>query len=234
MNPELQALSRRGSEAFLAALPRIVLGGLWGSVKGLVTLGLLGGAVSLASWWMWHSADVPSWLVLSLLLTPVVFAFVGVYVGALRGVVRALVQQVEERGLVHHLYAQVKPALVLAARTVSEGTGEKVGEKARSLSDRFFQEELSSWDSPPSWGDRLARRATVRIRRALTDGLLEELGDAQTPQEALHRAESLGVEKIERLLGDFLNDLFSMQVTVAFGVGFLAALLPQLFWWLSL
>src|SRR4051794_19850861 len=102
---KLKALARQGGVAVVSIVPRVALSGLLGALKGLVIMGLIGGALAGASALMWKSFGfaAPNWLLASLALTPVVMALAGGYTGAVRGLLQGLAAQLVERKLLAYV-----------------------------------------------------------------------------------------------------------------------------------
>lgn len=233
MSRDLKTLALQGGEVFLSVLPRVALGGILGSIKWMFLMGAFGGMLALATLWMWSDADIPSGLRFSLLLTPLVLSIAGIYVGALRGSLEALIKQMLDRKLLAYVYAQVKPAAIAAARAVPDGNAKALAASTRDGMRRLFEEEQEALGDTPSFGEKLARSVTTRVRRLLAASAADYIGDAKDGDEAIAKVEDLGVRKLEEIAADTLADLFSLHITIVFGLSLMASLLPQIIWWLS-
>lgn len=224
---DLKALAAQGADVFVSVLPRVVLGGLLGSFKWMFALSALGAVLSGATWWLWRDMEqIPGWLRLSLLLTPLVLAFAGIYVGALRGILKALIEQMNKHKLMAYVYAQVKPA-ALAALKSAPGDAKALASATGAQMKRFLDEDGDA----PSFGERLARSTAARAQRLLATSFVDHLGQAESHEEAVAMVEELGVQKLEEIAADTLSDLFSLQVTVVLALSLLVSLLPQGIWW---
>lgn len=228
MSRDLKALALQGAEVFIRVLPRVALGGVIGSIKWMFAMGVFGGLLALITWWMWHGEDhVPSWLRFSLLLTPLVLGCAGIYVGALRGVLRALVKQMSEHRLVAYVYAQVKPAALAALKAAPLGDAKALAKSTRAGVRRLFEEEQAALDASPS----LVRSLAGRAQRVLAASAVDYIGNSESREDALAKVETMGISKLEEIAADTLSDLFSTHVTITLGISFVLALLPQAIWW---
>lgn len=230
---DLKAFARQGGEVLLEVIPRVALGGILGSLKCMFLMGAFGGIVSLATLWMWSGTEVPGWLRFSLLLTPLVLGFAGIYVGGLRGALEALVKQMSERQVLAYVYAQVKPAALAAARAVPSGGAKALADKTRENLRQLLEEEQEGLEKPRSFAEKLARSVALRAQRLLASSAADYIGDTKSREEAVAKVEGLGIQKLEEIAADTLNDLFSLHVTLVLGLSLLASLVPQAIWWLS-
>lgn len=226
MNARLVELSKQGSLALLRAVPRVALGGVLGALQGLVVMGAVGGVLAAISTWWWkhQSFEAPAWLWASLALPPVVLALAGGYVGAVRGLLAALSEQVVEKQLVGWLYAQVKPAMHAAVKKVTPGSSPQA--VAEALSREF--ETPAQLDEPKSMSDRLARFVVMRSRRAMALSLITHVARAPNGAAAVDELEKLGVAKLEDIVVGNLEDLFSMKLNLIAGGALVLCVLPQI------
>jgi hypothetical protein len=223
---KLKALAAQGSLAFLAAVPRLVLGALAGAALGLVILGGVGALLAFGSAVLWRGSTVPAWLTASLFLTPVVLALAGLYVGAVRGFLSALAEQLVQKKLVAYLYAQVKPAALAAMKRANGAEPAQLAEELRT------QLASAPEEKPGSFSDRVAHFITMNSRRVLALSVVAHVARAKSGSEAAAEVEKLGVAKLEDIVVGQLEDLFSLQLTLITGGALLVCLLPQLGWWL--
>jgi hypothetical protein len=229
----LATLALEGGKAFLSIVPRVVLGALAGAAGGFVLGVALGSALSGAALFLWRAVDLPGWLRISLVLTPVVLALAGGYVGFVRGILSALARQVVEKKLLSWVYAQVKPAAATALGKVgSSDAGRLAGAVRDELASVFAREEQEA-PRPQGLAERVAHFVTLRSRRMLAFTVVAHLARAKTGAQAAEEIETLGLQKLELIVVSSLEDLFSMKLNLVAGLAFLACLAPQLVFWLT-
>ena len=228
----LEALAAQGSRVFLSAVPRIALGGLSGAFTGFFIMGLLGALLSFASAMMWReNPDIPAWLSASLFVTPLVLALAGVFIGGVRGLLAALAGQLQEKKLVAYLYAQVKPAIVVAVQKSSGANPERLAAEVQAQLSRTFAEEPGQ--KKESVADQLAHWVTMRSRRVLALTLVTHVARAENGAAAAGELEKLGVAKLEDIMLGNLEDLFALKLTLVAGGALLLSFVPQAIWWIS-
>lgn len=226
---KLQRLALQGGQVFLSTAPRLVVGALWGSVTGFFAGALLGSALAGLAWWLWlGAAHLPSWLSVSLVLTPIVLALAGGYIGFVRGVLSALAKQVVEKKLLAWVYAQVKPAAVTALAAVGSSNSAQLASRVRDeVAKRFAMEEAEA-PAPKTLAERVARFVTLRSRRMLAWSVVAHLARATTGAAAAAEIETLGLEKLELIVVSSLEDLFSMKLNLIAGAALVVCAVPQL------
>ncbi|MDP2272584.1 MAG: hypothetical protein Q8K32_17755 [Archangium sp.] len=233
MNTEkLAALAAQGSRVFLSAVPRIALGGLGGAFTGFFIMGVLGALLSFASAMMWRgNPDIPAWLSASLFVTPLVLAVAGVFLGGVRGLLAALAGQLQEKKLVAYLYAQVKPAIVVAVQKSSGANPQQLAAEVQAQLSRTFAGEPGQ--KQESVVDRLAHWVTMRSRRVLALTLVTHVARAENGAAAAGELEKLGVAKLEEIVVGNLEDLFALKLTLVAGGALLLSFVPQAIWWIG-
>ena len=233
MNAEkLASIAAQGARAFISTVPRVALGGFKGGLGGLVLMGLLGSALSASSALLWRdNPSIPGWLTASLLVTPVVLALAGLFIGAVRGLVGALAEQVVEKKLVAYLYAQVKPAVLSAVRTAGGLSPTQLAAEVRTQLDVSLA--AAPDEKPRGFIDGLAHWLTMNSRRVLLLSVVAHVARAKDAETAKAELEQLGVAKLEAIVLGSLEDLFSVKLTLVAAGALLVALGPQVAWWLS-
>ncbi len=230
MNAEkLKALAAQGTLAFLSAVPQLAVGTIRGAALGLLLLGAVGGLLAFGSATMWHGAALPMWLSTSLFLTPVVLAAAGLFVGAVRGFLAALAEQIVAKKLVVYVYAQVKPAVIAALRKVNGADPVQLAAQLQAQ----LTEGPSAPDVEDRAVDRLANFIIMNSRRMLALSVVTHVARAKSGAEAAAEIEKLGVAKLEDIVIGQLEDLFLLKLTLVTCGAFLVCLLPQVGWWLS-
>ena len=229
---KLKTLAAQGTRAFLSSVPRIALGGIKGGIGGLVLMGALGAALSVSSGLLWRgNPAIPAWLTGSLFLTPVVLALAGLFIGAVRGLLTALADQLVEKKLLAYLYAQVKPAVVAAARTASGAAPAQLAEEVRVQLEQALSE--TPVEKPAGFVDSLTHWVTMNSRRVLALSVVAHVARAKSGEEAKAELEKLGVAKLGAIVVGSLEDLFTVKLTLIAGGALLVAFLPQAIWWVT-
>lgn len=231
MNAKLAGYARQGGTVMLQVAPRVVGSGLWGAVKGFAGFGLLGGALALTSYLVfWRNG--PESLAWSTLLLPALLAAAGLYTGAVKGLLGGLARQLVERKVVAYLYASVKPALVKVAKSAQGKAPPAAGEVAKNVRLELEREWARAiGDEPPkTLGDKVARFLALRSRRMLMASVVAHLARAKSGGEAVAELEKLGVQRLELMMLDTLEDLFSLKLTLILGAAFVISIAPQLIW----
>lgn len=231
---QLLALTRSGLRLFISMVPGLVGAGLLGALKGLLVFGLTGlvaGALFVLLPRAMGLPPAPLWLeVLSLLLPPLALAVSGGYVLMVQRVTERLAHEAQERGLVRYLYAIIKPVLVQVGRRLQgKGTLSRA-ELSRAIEDsmaeRVHAAVADAEQAPPSMGERMEGFLMEQSRRVLGLLALRAALTAPDSSTAVRNVEELGIERLELVLADTLEDLFFVQMVLAFLAGVLVASVP--------
>lgn len=210
--------------------------GLWGALKGGALFGLVGLAVGAATYalprWM-GVPPAPTWLViLSAVLPPLALSVAGGYAFMLQAVSGRLADEARERGVVARVYAVLKPVTVQVARRL-QGSGSLSREELsrvvnESMSEHLRQAEQARGEAPSSRMAEVERFLMEQSRRVLGVLALRAVVSAADTATAVRNLETLGIERVEMTLVETLEDLFFLQVLLAFGAGVLVAATPAL------
>lgn len=234
MSPEkLQAFAKQGGRALLQTLPKVALGAIKGAFGGALLLTAIGGALAFASSLIWP-ADVPRWVVVATaVLCPLVLGLAGLYTGAVRGLLKALAAQLVEKKLLAYVYAQVKPAAVSAAKRVTAGASAQAVAAQVKVELEKQLDAADAGEPPGSFADRVARFLTLRSRKLLALSLISHVARAKSGAEAVQEVETLGLQKLEKIVVETLEDLFSMKLTLVSAAALVVCAAPQAIWWLT-
>ncbi|WP_163785839.1 hypothetical protein, partial [Myxococcus vastator] len=215
---------------------RLIGVGLWGALKGGALFGLVGVAVGAATSalprWLGVAPAPTWWVILSAVLPPLALSVAGGYAFMLRAVSGRLADEARERGVVGRVYAVLKPVTVQVARRL-QGTGSLSREELshvvnESVGEHLRQAELSRSEAPPSRMAEVERFLMEQSRRVLGVLALRAVVSAPDTATAVRNLETLGIERVELTLVETLEDLFFLQVLLAFGAGVLVAAAPAL------
>ncbi|WP_426750033.1 hypothetical protein [Myxococcus sp. Y35] len=210
--------------------------GLLGAFKGGVLFGLVGLAVGAGTWFLpgWlGGAPPPTWLVvLGVVLPPLALSVSGGYAFMLQAVSGRLAHEAKERGVVGRMYAVLKPVTVQVSRRL-QGTGSLSREELsrvvdESLSEHLRQVEQARSEASSSRMAEVERFLMEQSRRVLGVLALRAVVSAPDSATAVRNLEALGIERVEMTLMERLEDLFFLQVLLAFGAGALVAATPAL------
>ncbi|AKQ68111.1 hypothetical protein A176_005023 [Myxococcus hansupus] len=208
--------------------------GLLGAFKGGALFGLVGLAVGAATWFLpgWLGvAPAPTWLVvLGVVLPPLALSASGGYAFMLQAVSGRLAHEAKERGVVGRVYAVLKPVTAQVAKRL-QGTGSLSREELSrvvdaSVSEHLRQVEAAQDDVAPPRRTEVERFLMEQSRRVLGVLALRAVVSAPDSASAVRNLESLGLERVEMTLVERLEDLFFLQVVLAFGAGALVAVAP--------
>jgi hypothetical protein len=226
---ELRALAASTLTALLDLIPRAVWRAVKGGFGGFFLAGLLGlsiaagsaGAVAL------HVISQPRWLTLvNLAWVPLVFGVAGAYVGALNGFLSAISDEIERRNLAARLFVVVKPACLAALESARGGSGNDLAGDLRIAVDTEARAGLT--EPPTSLGERAERFLAARSSRLLCLSVVHRVGAAKDRGSAMRELESLGVERLQVILVETVEDLFAVQMHVAAALALVAAAAPTL------
>jgi len=232
---QLLQVARSGVKLLIGVVPSLVGAGLKGALKGVLIFGLFGLALALVFPWMprlFGSPPTPLWLdLLNGVLMPLALAVSGGYVLMLQGASARLAEEVQKRGLVSYLYAILKPVTLRAARRL-RGAGtlsraELTHAIEQSLAERM-REVSEDEGAPPSRSEKLEGFLMEHSRRVLGMVALRTAFSAPDVPTAVRDLESLGVERLESMLAETLEELFFFQMVLALGAGLLVAAVPTL------
>ncbi|GEL75128.1 hypothetical protein MVI01_69120 [Myxococcus virescens] len=210
--------------------------GLWGALKGGALFGLVGLAVGAATYALprWLGVPpAPTWLViLSAVVPPLALSVAGGYAFMLLAVSGRLADEARERGVVARVYAVLKPVTVQVARRL-QGSGSLSREELsrvvnESMSEHLRQAEQARGEAPSSRMAEVERFLMEQSRRVLGVLALRAVVSAPDTATAVRNLETLGIERVEMTLVETLEDLFFLQVLLAFGAGVLVAATPAL------
>ncbi|MFP2960761.1 hypothetical protein ACLEPN_23810 [Myxococcus sp. 1LA] len=210
--------------------------GLLGALKGGALFGLVGLGLAAATYALprWLGVPpAPTWLVvLSAVLPPLALSVAGGYAFMLQAVSGRLAEEAKARGVVGRVYAVLKPVTVQVARRL-QGTGSLSREELsrvvdESVSEHLRQAELSWSEAPPSRMAEVERFLMEQSRRVLGVLALRAVVSAPDSATAVRNLETLGIDRVEMTLAERLEDLFFLQVLLAFGAGVLMAATPAL------
>lgn len=225
-------LARSAGQALLQAIPSLVGGGFFGALKGVLLQGLLGVGLAGATAFIWSRAEVqvPAWLFVTLVLTPVVLGLAGGYTGAIRGVLQGLAEQLVEKRLVAWVYALVKPACVTAVKRLREAPAADAASVAARLQHELEQSFAGADEegAPASKRERVVRFVAQRSRRVFVVAVVGHVAGAKSAGEAVAQVESLTLPALERVLVETLEDLFSLKLMLVTVLSLLLCVAPQL------
>ncbi|GHG93463.1 hypothetical protein [Comamonas sp. JC664] len=208
--------------------------GLLGAFKGGALFGLVGVAVGAATWFLpgWlGAAPPPAWLVvLGVVVPPLALSASGGYAFMLQAVSGRLAHEAKERGVVGRVYAVLKPVTVQVAKRL-QGKGALSREELSRVVDASVSEHLR--EAEAARGEAAAPKRTEverflmeQSRRVLGMLALRAVVSAPDATTAVRNLESLGLERVEMSLVERLEDLFFLQVVLAFGAGAMVAIAP--------
>lgn len=222
---QLVEIGRSALRAIMDVMPQAVWRGFKRGFGGFFLLGFAGlaitGAVALANGL--GLVSLPTWLVLVQLgWVPLVLALAGAYVGGVDGFLSALSEEVEQRGLAIWLFALVKPVCTRVVRRLASSPSNDMAAELRQAIDSHLSE--SEVERARTVGERLERFLAMRSRRILC------LAALRGPR---HELESLGVERVQHMLVETIEDLFSMQACLAAVAALLASVAPAVFYVIS-
>jgi hypothetical protein len=232
---QLLQVARSGLKLLIGVVPSLVGAGLKGALKGVLIFGLFGLVLALVLPWMPEllgTSPTPLWLdLLNGVLMPLALAVSGGYVLMLQGVSARLAEEVQKRGLMGYLYAILKPVtLRVAHRLRGSGTlsrAELSRAIEQSLAERM-REVSEEEGAPPSRSERLEGFLMEHSRRVLGMVALRTAFSAPDVPTAVQNLETLGVERLESMVAEVLEELFFFQMMLALGAGLLVAALPTL------
>ncbi len=230
MNEKLKAYAVQGSAVFLSTVPRIVGSGLLNALGGGFFGALLGVGIALGTsmWWGHARAETPAWALALLWLSPPALGAAGLYIGAVRGLLAGLAQQMLDKKLVAFLYAQLKPALVGATRKLQGKADVSAEEVARTLREELMPKLNQAAEKPSGFGDKVAGFLVLRSRRLMALSLIGHVARAKSGAEALAEAETLGVKKLEAVLVETIEDLFSIKLLLVGALALVVSAIPHL------
>ncbi len=219
---QLLQVARSGLKLLIGVVPSLVGAGLKGALKGVLIFGLFGLVLALVLPWMPEllgTSPTPLWLDL---LNGVLM---------LQGVSARLAEEVQKRGLMGYLYAILKPVtLRVAHRLRGSGTlsrAELSRAIEQSLAERM-REVSEEEGAPPSRSERLEGFLMEHSRRVLGMVALRTAFSAPDVPTAVQNLETLGVERLESMVAEVLEELFFFQMMLVLGAGLLVAALPTL------
>jgi hypothetical protein len=243
----LAGMARDTLSALLALVPRALWRGVKGGLLGFLLAGLVGLAAAGASATL---LSLPSWLDwLQLFWVPLALSLGGAYVGAVNGLLSAVTEELQRRGLALRLYGIVKPAARaaarrLAARAPGRGGAVEVGAALREeLETRLgdpaelgqgTQRSERTERTERSLFARFERFLAVRSRRVLCFSAVRSIVQAKDPASARAALETLGADTLEGWMVETVEDLFLTQLVLAAALSLLAAALPGLLYALGL
>ncbi|ATB46424.1 hypothetical protein [Corallococcus macrosporus] len=209
--------------------------GVLGALKGGALFGLVGLGVAAATYALprWLGVPpAPTWLVvLSAVLPPLALSVAGGYAFMLQAVSGRLAEEARARGVVGRVYAVLKPVTVQVARRL-QGTGSLSREALSRVVDESVGEHLRQAEQArsgaPSRMAEVERFLMEQSRRVLGVLALRAVVSAPDAATAVRNLETLGIERVELTLVERLEDLFFLQVLLAFGAGALLAATPAL------
>ncbi len=235
-------LARSGMRLLMGLVPSLLKAGVLGALKGLFLFGVLGVGVGGAYVYapsLLGLPAAPGWLTaLGLLLPPVALALAGGYALMVRGFTGRLAEEAQQLGLVRYLYAIIKPALAQAARRVS-GKGDVSRAELKSAIKQSVAEQVreameARAEGPPSFLKKVEGFLAENSRRVLGLVAVKAVLTAPDRGTAVKNLEEVGLERVEVVLSETLEDLFFFQMLLALGAGVLVSAVPAfLMWWLG-
>jgi hypothetical protein len=225
--------ARSGFRLLREVVPPLVGAGLRGALLGGVLFGVGGLALAVALPWglpLLGAGPTPLWLnLLNGVLIPLVLAIAGGYALMLQGVSGRLAEEVQKRGLVGYLYAILKPVTRQVAQRL-KGTGtlsraELTRVIKQSLDERMREMAEEEGESP-SHAKRLEGFLMEQSRRVLLMVALRTALSAPDVPTAVRDLETLGLERVESILAEVVEDLFFFQMMLALAAGLLVSALP--------
>jgi hypothetical protein len=232
--PSMASMVRAGLRSLVGMVPALLGSGVLGALKGFFLFGFVGLGLAGAFWWAPHwtgAAPTPGWLeALSFVITPLALAVAGGYVWMLHGVSSRLAGEVRKRGLMGYAYAVLKPAMLKVARGLRGGGTPSREELTRaieqSVAERLRESQQEAPDAPASRIEGVERFLMEQSRRVLGLIAVRAVLTAPDMASAVHELEAMALDRLEGVLEETLEDLFLLQMVLAFGAGLLVAAVP--------
>lgn len=236
------SLARSGLRLLAGVVPSLLKAGVLGALKGVFLFGALGVGVGAAYVYAPSMLGLPAasgWLTaLGMLLPPLALALAGGYALMVRGFTGRLAEEAQELGLVRYLYAIIKPALAQVSRRVSGKVNLSRAELKSAIKQSVAEQVRDAMEAraegPRSFLKQVEGFLAENSRRVLGLVAVKAVLTAPDQATAMKNLEEVGIERVELVLSETLEDLFFFQMLLALGAGVLVSAVPALLmWWLG-